>query len=131
MPWTARFENWIDIVNVWFGSVVGIMEQMAFIIVWIILQFTKYRFDMWPFIGLMVVLTIFSYITNAMLMNRSIRQAVITDTILAHMVSLMEENRTQTIALAEVLAENRAQTAALIRVVVRLEAQVHELDKED
>lgn len=81
-PWKTKAEGVIDVLNDWFGSVLGIVQQAIFVIVWVVWQFTPWRFDRWPFIGLMIVLTVASYITNAMLMNRATRQAALMDAIL-------------------------------------------------
>lgn len=144
MNWEGRLEGTIDIVNIWFGSVEGILEQIAFIVVWIATQFTKWHFDPWPFIGLMMVLTIASYLTNAMLMNKQIRQGIITDAILANMVSLLEENREQNRFLKGIAEENKkvaeenrqiAQdnkrlTESLAKAMSRIEHEVQEIGDE-
>jgi len=80
----------VDRINAWFGSVAGIGEQTAFIAVWLLLQLTRWGWDPYPFIALGMILTILSYITNALLMNSNMRQGAVIDQMLRHVEQLTE-----------------------------------------
>jgi len=102
-----REEGYIDGLNQWFGSVAGIKQSTAFVAIWTawnVFGPIDLRFDRWPLMGIVYVITVFSLTSNQFLMNKSIRVERMNETqaaqqeailaqqeaIFAHVVSLVE-----------------------------------------
>ncbi|MCL8207172.1 MAG: DUF1003 domain-containing protein [Actinomycetia bacterium] len=110
----------IDRLNVWFGSVPGIKQVGLVILVWIALQFVlpaRWRWDPYPFIFLMMVITVISLTSNQWLMNASIRANRLTDAeraaILKNSETTLHLAQTMLAVLKRLEAADQAQQALL------------------
>ena len=79
---TAREEALVDRLNLWFGGVPGIKQIAIVIVVYPLAQVLlppRWRWDPYPFVFLVLLITIVSLTSNQWLMNATFRASRLTD----------------------------------------------------
>lgn len=83
-PFTTspREEALVDRLNSWFGGVPGIKQVLLLLGIYPAVQYLlppRYRWDPWPFVFEVLLITIVSLTSNQWLMNQGMRSSRITD----------------------------------------------------
>lgn len=112
-------EELIDRLNRWFGGVPGIKQVAVAIVLYMLSQSIlpeRWRWDPYPFVFLVLLITIVSLTSNQWLMNAGFRASHVTD----------EERR----AILQLARNSVHMMESMKLVLARLERDVHALREE-